>query len=120
MNNILASTLAVNYGRSRAVKRQKTPPQMPLLSCTCGYCGMPFPTVSNTAEYCSDEHRLLAWKERRKRGAVVDALMDFFDISGHERPRMKAAVDRYPERFYRFMAWLGFTYKAKRYTWEAL
>lgn len=107
-------------GRANGGKRQRKTPRLELLSRVCGNCSQPFATVSPKAEYCSDTCRIEKWRKDRKCAALVDALMDYFEISVIERKKLERAVTASPERFYRFAEWLGFVYRVKRYTWEAV
>lgn len=35
----------------------------------CAWCGDPFPFRRSTAAYCCDEHRVYAWRERKRLAA---------------------------------------------------
>lgn len=94
-----------------------TPP-MPAVRCQNPACRAPFPASSPLARFCSTRCRTAAWKAERKQAALVGALVDFFEVDERERRRLAAAVARAPDRFYRFAAWLGLSYRTKKYEWK--
>lgn len=89
----------------------------PLFSPNCDYCGHPFPAVRPTARFCCDDHRNWHWKRERKCRALVDALMERFNLADGERFRLEAFVKRCCAKFFEFAAWLGLVYRTKKYVW---
>lgn len=92
----------------------------PLSQAVCLECSHPFPTVSLSAKFCSDRCRLRHWKKARRRKALVDLLLEFFEIKASQRPLLRMAVERFEQTFLHFASWLGFCYRSKRHVWTQI
>lgn len=88
-----------------------------LLTVFCDECSTAFTTVSRSARFCSNRCKLAHWKADRRRSALVDAFMEFFEVAGSERARLLGIVKRFERAFARLARWLGFCYQSKKYRW---
>lgn len=115
---VSTQTYARNGYGGTIANRGGTAPHKPLLSQICDHCQSPFPTVSPKARFCSTRCKNAHWKQEYKLQRLVTLLVKLYGISEVERLRLTEAVHRYAARFFRFAAWLGLKYFAKRMTWE--